>query len=90
MSWFVFFRVTGENPFSVGLANELLQLASNQIETVENTFVCLCHVIVARVRCIPRSHLVSTKKRFENCSIEKREPYQPRAVAVVTADPNRT
>ena len=41
---------------------------------------------VARVRTIPRSQ----RKRLEKCSIEKRQPYQPKRVAAETVDPNRT
>ena len=30
------------------------------------------------------------RKRLEKCSIEKRQSYQPKPVAVVKVDPNRT
>ena len=30
------------------------------------------------------------RERLEKCSIEKRQPYQPKPVVVETVDPNRT
>ena len=63
VGFFVFY--IGEELVSVGLIDQLFQPASNQVETVEKAFACLCRVIVARVRAIPTSYRVSTENGWK-------------------------
>jgi len=77
-------------PFSVGFADQLFQPASNQVETVEEAFLS-DYVTCGSSRKnyfqeLPRLN----RKRLGKCSIEKRQPYQPKPVAVETVIPNRT
>ena len=75
---------------SVGLVDQLFQPASNQVETVEKALSWVYRVIVARIKDYSHELPRSNRKRLEKCSIEKRQPYQPKPVAVETVDPNRT
>ena len=73
------------------MVDQLFQPASNQVETVEKAFVLLrrgisCSSLKGYSQELPRFN----RKRLEKRSIEKRQPYQPKRVAVETVDPIRT
>jgi len=80
----VFYR---ENPFSVGLTDQLFQPTSNQVETVEKAFALL-KLLLCRVKTVARSYRVSTKNG--KTSVEKLHTYKPQPVAVETVDSNET
>lgn len=77
-----------EKPFLFSLNDQLFQLVTNQVETVEKSF----SDDVTRLKFHrDYSHYLThfTRKRLEKCSFEKRQPYQPKPVVVETVDPNR-
>jgi len=55
-----------------------------QVETVEKAFARLCHVILAHVRTFTQELPRFNQKRREKGSTAKRQPYQPKPVAVET------
>jgi hypothetical protein len=69
----VFSCSIGEKPFLVDLVDQLFQPASNQVETVEKALAATAKDYSQE---LPRFN----RKRLEKCSIEKRQPYQPKLV----------
>jgi hypothetical protein len=84
LGWSGFSCSIGQKPFSVGLVDQLFQPASNQVETVEKLLAATAKDVYSQE--LPRFN----RKRLEKWSIEKRQPYQPKPVAVETVDLNRT
>lgn len=80
----VFLCSDGDEHFSAGLVDQLFQLVSNQVETVEKALAWLRCIIAAHRKTIPRSYCVSTANSCKSVT------YQPKMFAVETVGPNKT
>jgi len=74
--WFDFSCSTGKkNLFQVGLVDQLFQPALNQVEKLDR-------------KSFRGDRWCLVRKWLEKCSIEKRQPYQSKPVAVERVGPN--